>query len=377
MKNETKLFLGIIIGTIAIVIAGILILSRSAAPVSVNTSLLVRADSNKIATGSGTITMVEFGDFQCPACGVYYPVVKQVISDFHNQMTYVFRNFPLDTVHANAHIAAQAAEAAGKQNKYWEMHDMLYEKQSDWADKNNAKDIFSGYAQTLGLSVDQFKKDIDSSEVTAKVQEDVDDANALGISQTPTFFIDGQKIDNPASLADFEALVRGAIDKAPKPTVTKTEAYHIHANFKVSLNGTPIDFSQAKYQGANGKDLDEFIHLHNNKGDLIHIHKQGVTLGEFFTSLKMKLSNGSFADDAGNTYTVKMFVNGKENSQFASYVPQDLDKILITNATDAATEQGQIMGVPDDACIYSLKCPARGTPPTENCVGGLGTGCTE
>ena len=370
MKSETKLFVGIIVGTIAIIAAGILLLSRSAGPAAkVDSSLLIRADSDKIASGSGTVTLVEFGDFQCPACGVYYPVVKQVISDFSSQLTYVFRNFPLDTIHANAHIAALAAEAAGRQGKYWEMHDMLYEKQADWSENKSAKDIFVTYATSLGLNIDQFKKDIDSSDVANKVQEDINDANALAISQTPTFFLDGVKIDNPASLADFETLIKAEILKAPKPSLTQTQAYHIHANFKVYVGGKVFDFTPEKYMSLNGKDLDENIHLHDNKGDLIHIHKQGISLGEFFTSLKMKLSSGSFIDDANNSYKVKMYINGKENSQFEAYIPQDLDKILITD--------GPIVSVADDACIYSLKCPERGKPPTENCVGGLGTGCTE
>jgi len=385
MKSETKLFVAIILGTIAIVVAGIFLMTRgTTSATKVDSSLLVRADSDRIASGSGTITMVEFGDFQCPACGAYYPVVKQVVSDFHTQINYVFRNFPLDSIHPNAHIAAQAAEAAGVQGKYWEMHDMLYVKQAEWSDKSNARDIFAGYAQSLGLDVNKFKTDIDSSVVTSKVQEDISDGNALTINQTPTFFINGQMIDNPATFADFETLIKSAIDKAPKPTVTKEAAYHVHANFKVYLNGAAFDFSPDKYQSLNGKDIDEFIHLHDNKGDLIHIHKQGITLGEVFKSLGMTLTSTSFTDDNNHVYRnseqygLFMFVNGKPNTQFDKYVPQDLDRIaIIYGAETDPNMQKEIDSVADDACIYSLKCPERGKPPTEDCVGGLGTGCTE
>lgn len=351
MKSETKLFIGIIVGTIAIVAAGVALLSRSAAPVKVDNTNLVRADSNKIATGSGAITLVEFSDFQCPACGAYYAPVKQLVSEFASDMTFVYRNFPLISIHKNAQIAAQAAEAAGVQGKFWEMHDMLFSTQTEWSNSNSPKDIFAGYAEKLGLNKEQFLKDIDSSVVTDRIAQDVNDGNALAISGTPTFFLDGVKLDNPASLADFEAIIKAELTKAPKPTISKTEAYHVHANFKVFLNGAAVDFS--KYS-----EDDPDIHIHDNKGDLLHIHKQGIPLSQFFTSIKMELPAG-----------IKLYVNGKENSQGLQYIPMDLDKVLLTD--------GPIVAVGDDACIYSLKCPERGKPPTEKCVGGLGTDCKD
>ncbi|MCX6793733.1 MAG: thioredoxin domain-containing protein [Candidatus Gottesmanbacteria bacterium] len=213
MKGETKLFLGIIIGTIVIVGVGIAILSRPVGSTKVDSSLLVRADSNKIATSSATVTLVEFSDFQCPACGAYYPMVTQVIKDFKDSMTFVYRNFPLTDLHPNAKLAAQAAEAAGLQGKYWEMHDILFTKQSDWSASGSVRDIFARYAESLGMNVDQFKKDIDSDAVKNRVTQDINDGNALGIKGTPTFFLDGIKIDNPATLADFEAAVTKAMSQ--------------------------------------------------------------------------------------------------------------------------------------------------------------------
>jgi protein-disulfide isomerase len=213
MKGETKLFLGIIIGTIVIVGVGIALLSRPASTVKVDSSLLIRADSNKISTSSATVTLVEFSDFQCPACGVYYSIVGQVIKDFTGRMNFVYRNFPLTDLHPNAQIAAQAAEAAGLQGKYWEMHDILFTKQSDWSASSAVRDIFAGYAQSLGMNVEQFKKDIDSDAVKNIVAEDVKDGNTIGINATPTFFLDGVKLDNPATLADFESAVQKKISQ--------------------------------------------------------------------------------------------------------------------------------------------------------------------
>jgi len=213
MKGETKLFLGIIIGTIVIVGIGVTLLSRQAKPVIVDPSLLIRADSNKISTASASasVTLVEFSDFQCTACGVYYQMVKQVTNKYKDSLTFVYRNFPLTDLHPNAQIAAQAAEAAGMQGKYWEMHDILFTKQNDWSASSSARDIFSGYAETLGINVDQFKKDIDSDAARNRVAVDVIDGNALGITGTPTFFLNNQKIENPASLSDFEVLINKTI----------------------------------------------------------------------------------------------------------------------------------------------------------------------
>lgn len=351
MKSETKLFVGIILGTAALIAAGVFLLSRSGTTSKVDSSLLVRSDSNKIASGSGAVTLVEFSDFQCPACGAYYAPVKQLVSEFTSDMTFVYRNFPLTNTHKNAQLAAQAAEAAGLQKKYWEMHDKLFETQTEWSASDKARDIFVGFAEALTINKEQFTKDIDSDAVINKIQSDVNDGNALGVNGTPTFFLNGVKLDYPASFADFESLIKAEVGKAPKPTVTKSEAYHIHANFKVYMNGAALDFSTKKEEN-------EFIHVHDGKGDLLHIHKQGMTLGDFFSSVGTDLPP-----------TIKLYVNGKENSLGLKYVPLDLDKILLTD--------GPIVPVADDACIYSLKCPARGTPPTEKCVGGLGTGCKE
>lgn len=210
MKGETKLFLGIIIGTVVIVGVGVAMLSRSSVPQKADPSVLIRADSNKISTASATVILVEFSDFQCPACGAYYPIVSQVVKDFKDSMTFVYRNFPLTDLHPNAAIAAQAAEAAGIQGKYWEMHDLLFTRQSDWSASTSVRDIFAGYAHTLGLDAEQFKKDIDSDAIKNRVTQDINDGKTLGISGTPTFYLNGIKINNPATPADFEDAVRKA-----------------------------------------------------------------------------------------------------------------------------------------------------------------------
>jgi protein-disulfide isomerase len=366
MNDETKLFIGIIIATVAIVGGAMFFLSGPGAATKaqkVDEKILIRDDSPKMFSPSATVTLVEFGDYQCPACGAYHTVVKQVLSDFQGSVNFVFRAFPL-SIHSNANIASYAALSAGKQGKYWQMHNILYEKQSEWSTGTDARAKIMGYAKDLGLNIEQFTKDIDSSEVKALVDRDVQDGDTLAVNATPTFYVNAEKIENPASLAEFESIIKAAIEKNPKPTAPATSEYHVHANIKVLVDGTPIDFTQAKYQSEEGKELNEFIHFHDGKGDLIHIHKKGMTLKDLFTSLKLDFSGKEVA----------LYVNGKLNPNNDAYEPQDLDKLLIEVGPIASVDT-DIKSVADDACIYSLKCPERGKPPTENCVGGLGTGC--
>ena len=110
----------------------------------------------------GKLTLIEFGDFQCPACGTYEPIVRQVLADNKDVLKISFRHFPLTQIHRNALLAAKASEAASQQGKFWEMHDILYDKQEEWSQALNARDFFLTYATTLGLDTKKFTTDLDS-----------------------------------------------------------------------------------------------------------------------------------------------------------------------------------------------------------------------
>lgn len=161
------------------------------------------------------------------------------------------------------------------------------------------------------------------------------------------------------------------------------DAIHLHADFKIYLNGQAYNFTQDKYMSSEGHHLSERTHLHDMNGNIIHVHAFGVTLGEFFNSLGMKFNSTCFRLDNGTEYCnvvenkLMMFVNGQENSQMEKYEPKDLDRILVTYGSNENEIQNQINSVTDVACIYSLKCPERGSPPNESsCIGGNGTMCT-
>ena len=220
MNSETKLFAGIIGVTAVIIIGAAFIFSRPTNTPPVDPKLLLSADSYRTSTASAAVTMVNFGDFQCPACGAYHSVVKQLETKYKDTLTVVFRHFPL-SIHPNAVPAAMAAEAAGKQGKFWEMHDKLYEAQSEWSDEKKTEDIFISYAKDMGLDAERFKKDLTDGELQKRINRDVTDANTLGINATPTFYVNNIKIANPASLAEFDAIIQAAITKSASPSAAK------------------------------------------------------------------------------------------------------------------------------------------------------------
>jgi len=152
------------------------------------------------------VTLIEYSDFQCPACASYYPFLKELMKQDGDRIQFVYRHFPLPQ-HKNAKLAAQAAEAAGKQNKFWEMHDLLFENQKDWAESRSADELFAGYASSLELDLDQFSRDLDTSEIKAKIEADYNGGVAAGVNSTPSFFLNGKKIENPRSLDEFEQLI--------------------------------------------------------------------------------------------------------------------------------------------------------------------------
>lgn len=173
----------------------------TAAPAASPSERLVRPDSQRLSTADdGKVTFVEFLDFECEACGAAYPAIEQLRADYDGRVTFVVRNFPL---HNNSEAAARAAEAAAAQGKFEEMYDMLFQTQSEWAEKDTSQeDVFFGYAEQLGLDMNQFRAVYDDPETLAKIQRDKADGTALGVEGTPTFFLNGTKVE-VSSLAEL------------------------------------------------------------------------------------------------------------------------------------------------------------------------------
>lgn len=212
MKN-LPLLLGTIIGSIALIFGVGFLFSRTspttAGPVD---QALLETDlaHTKGATESATVTIVEFSDFQCPACRAAEPLVAQLAQEFGDRVRFAYRHFPLESIHPNARPAALAAEAAARQDRFWPFHDLLFDKQDEWSGVNNQnelRDLFVGYAESLELSTDQFRSDLDSPEVAAAVNADVALATQANVNATPTFFVNGTPTTTAQLRSSIETLL--------------------------------------------------------------------------------------------------------------------------------------------------------------------------
>ena len=156
-------------------------------------SVASASPDRKLPTGV-VVTLEEFGDYQCPPCGALHPGLKKIQQEFGPNLNFVFRNLPLTTIHKNALVAAQAAEAARIQSRFWEMHDLLYENQDLWKEDINPRPIFIKFAADLGLDTGRFAQDIEDKQVQLRIEADQDEAAQRGVTGTPTLFIEGREL---------------------------------------------------------------------------------------------------------------------------------------------------------------------------------------
>jgi len=152
------------------------------------------------------LTLVEYGDFQCPHCRNAFPIVKKVQQQLGARLRFVFRNFPLTQIHPEAEHAAEAAEAAGAQGAFWQMHDRLFERQFALDD-----DSLVEYAQELGLNADRLRGELDAGTYRAKVRDDFMSGVKSGVNGTPTFFINGERYDGSYDLGSLLEAVSAAV----------------------------------------------------------------------------------------------------------------------------------------------------------------------
>lgn len=201
----------IILAVIAVVFVGILFLKghKTNAPGSGGAA---GATNHLEGNGKSGVTLVEYGDYECPFCGQFYPTVKQVAAKYNDQISFQFRNLPLTQIHQNAFAAGRAAEAASQQGKFWQMHDALYENQSAWTNSASVETVFTGLAAQLGLNTKQFQSDYASSKVNDAINADVAAFNKLKLeTQTPTFILDGKSVRPNNSVDSFSTLIDAAI----------------------------------------------------------------------------------------------------------------------------------------------------------------------
>ncbi len=209
MSSDSKFFIGVVVA--AVVILGGLIFFTKKDNVTPGSKAV---DQTELAAGvfrgpsDAKVTVVEFSDFQCPACYQAEPNVRQLIKN-NPGVKFVYRYFPIPS-HKYGKLSAQAGAAAALQNKFWEMHDLLFDKQPEWSASTNVQKLFEDYAQLLGLNVETFKKDLVGKPVLDAVTNDDNYGISIGVDQTPTFFINGKKITGVQSVDNMQKEIDAA-----------------------------------------------------------------------------------------------------------------------------------------------------------------------
>ncbi len=215
----------IILTIVVVAFVGLFFMTKKDSPntnLDVDPKVVTEIDHVK-GDKSSPVTLIEYADFQCPGCKSYYPILKSLESKYDGKVRFVFRHFPLTQIHPNAFAAARAAEASSNQGKFFEMHDKLFETQELWGQAaTNQQALFEGYAEELGLDMDKFTTDFKSAEVAERINSDLETGReAFSISSTPTFILDGEKIDNPTDIATFSKLLDKALAKATSNSTAK------------------------------------------------------------------------------------------------------------------------------------------------------------
>ncbi|MFL6516403.1 MAG: DsbA family protein [Chthoniobacterales bacterium] len=217
MKRYLPFIIVVAVGLATVVSGTVLYRQHQPKPLTIPAELKLDAAGDKTAHMRGAanprVTIEEFGDFQCPPCGTLAGPLKQIEEENRNTVRVVFRNFPLVT-HAHAREAAQAAEAAGLQERFWDMHDLLYREQANWSKVANAREVFQTYARMIGLDVERFAKDFDSPAIKARIDQDQKRGSSLGVENTPSLFMNNEPVPPPSlNPATLHKVVHDAVAK--------------------------------------------------------------------------------------------------------------------------------------------------------------------
>lgn len=219
LVRRTLLWTGLVVVLVA-VIWGMTMISKTPAPATDGIlDTQVSAEDYVLGPASASVTLVEYSDFQCPACAGFAPIVKKAMTEpeLAGRVRLVYRAFPLTTIHQRAELAARAAQAASLQGKFWEMHDALFAGQAAWAQVSEgaARDVFRGYASSIGLDVTQFVSSLDSASVRDFVQAQLAEGELEGVDSTPTFYVNGKRMAHPQSYEEFRQFLIDASHANP------------------------------------------------------------------------------------------------------------------------------------------------------------------
>jgi protein-disulfide isomerase len=207
-----KHFWKIVLLVVVVLMVGSVVLAKQVAK---NANEGIELQEHVKGNETASVSLVEYSDFQCPACGQFHPVVKEIVETYGNNLRFEYKHFPLSTIHPHAISAAIAAEAAGQQGKFFEMHDKLFENQKTWSAAPTPQVFFLQYAQELGLDVDLFKRHMRASILKEKVNTEFNEARDKGLTGTPSFYLNGTKMEFQ-TFQQFKEQVEAALGILPE-----------------------------------------------------------------------------------------------------------------------------------------------------------------
>lgn len=218
-RKKKQLLNGVIIALIVLLIGSYFVSKKTnnIDPKAIESVKISEPSSHLKGNLDSEIKLIEYSDFQCPACSVAEPQIKKLVEEFGDKFQLEYRSFPLRSIHPNAQIGAQAAEAAGMQGKFWEMHDKLFENQAEWSKSFNPKKYLKQYAKEIGINVDRFIYDLESDKVKGIVNAQFDEAMNLELPGTPSFVFNGEKVNINNFINDY------LIDKTDKEIESKNK----------------------------------------------------------------------------------------------------------------------------------------------------------
>lgn len=213
MSMNKWFIIGITLLSFALLFGFAILVSESgSSPEEKSTALTVTEKDWTYGNKDSKVVVVEYLDFQCPACARVYPMTEKIKDEYKDRVLFVVRNFPLPN-HSNGLISAKFVEASGKQGKYWEMYKLMYERQENWSESKDPASIFQSYAKELKLDISKLNVDINSEEIKNKIETDISTAKIVGVNETPTFYLNGSSMKTPSDLTSFKKLLDDELKK--------------------------------------------------------------------------------------------------------------------------------------------------------------------
>lgn len=211
--------------------------------------------ANMLGSPNAAVTVEEFADYQCPTCAATHPKMQEIVKLYGNRIKFIYRSFPLSQIHAHAYEAAVAAEAASLQGKFWEMQNQLFPNQKEWANSSDAAKLFEGYAQKIGLDVGKYQNDVLGLMTKGRVDADIQRGRAIGISGTPSIYINGtplafEKFDVESMRQVIDSELRKTSNQPSGQAVNQTTA----ANQSNSVAGAATNNGDTKKEVGNSNE---------------------------------------------------------------------------------------------------------------------------